>query len=286
MRPRRRTAVALAGMLLLSGCTSFADTLAAEDRPPAPVEAAGPSCPADRAEPDPDRPRVHLRFRLEDDLRTVTGTTTVTFTPDLPVDELVFRLVPNAPESAESGNRLEVRGVRGDDVAGSRYEAAGAEAPGGLYVVELDGELAAGESTRVELDFTVSLGRAAFDRLGSDDGVSWWASGAPLLAWEPGVGWADDPFVPISGETTTSPAADTTVEVSAPAELTVLMTGAQAAPAAPRDGRRTWTSADPAARGGSRAAGGVNPPHPTRAPGGGRPPPPARPRAPPTTGLT
>jgi hypothetical protein len=247
------------GVLLLSGCTSFADTLAAEDhaedQATPPVEAAEPSCPADRARPDPDRPEVDLRFRLEDDLRTVTGTETVTFTPDLPVDELVFRLVPNAPDSAEAGNRLEVHRVRGDDVAEGRYEQADAADPGGLYVVDLDGELAAGESTQVELDFTVSLGEAEFDRLGSDEGVSWWGSGAPLLAWEPGVGWAEDPFVRLRGETTTSPAADTTVEVSAPAGLTVLMTGAQSAPSASRDGRRTWASSDPAARDVSVAAG-------------------------------
>ena len=91
--------------------------------------------------------------------------------------------------------------------------------------------------------------------MGADDGVSWWASGAPLLAWEPGVGWARDPFVAVSGETTVSPAADTTVRVSAPAELAVLMTGAQAEPTADGDGRRTWTSTEPAARDVSVAAG-------------------------------
>src|SRR5215218_11476464 len=158
MRPWRRAAVAGTGVLLLAGCTSFADTLAAEAEPAPSGAVEEPACPADRAEPDPDRPTVDLRFRLEDDLRTVTGTETLTFTPDLPVDELVFRLVPNAPDSAEAGNRLEVDRVRGDDVAEGRYEEADAAAPGGLYVVDLDGELAAGESTQVELDFTVSLG--------------------------------------------------------------------------------------------------------------------------------
>ena len=95
----------------------------------------------------------------------------------------------------------------------------------------------------MELDFTLTLGRRGFDRVGADEGVSWWASGAPLLAWEPGVGWARDPFVCVLGETTTSPAADTTMRVSAPADLTVLMTGDQAEPVArPPSGRRTWTS--------------------------------------------
>ena len=57
------------------------------------------------------------------------------------------------------------------------------------------------------------------------------------------------------GETATSPAADTTISVSAPEELTVLMTGDQAEPSEPPDGRRTWTSAEPVARDVAVAAG-------------------------------
>jgi hypothetical protein len=249
----------LAAVCALAGCTSFAHTLAAEDDAGARAAETPPdavvTCPAERAEPDPDRPRVALDFRLGDDRRTVTGTETVTFTPDLPVDEMVFRLVPNGPRSAAAGTRLEVDRVTGDDVAGGRYAEAAAPAPGGLYVIDLDGELPAGESTRVELDFTLVLGSGTFDRFGTDDGLSWWASGAPLLAWEPGVGWAEDAFVARSGETTTSPAADTTIEVSAPADLTVLMTGAQEQPTSPRNGRRTWTSSEPVARDVSVAVG-------------------------------
>ena len=70
--------------MLLAGCTSFAD------REPAPVEAAPTTtadpgvCPAERAEPDPGRPRVDYDFRLSDDLRTVTGSETVRFAPDVP----------------------------------------------------------------------------------------------------------------------------------------------------------------------------------------------------------
>jgi hypothetical protein len=266
-----RAAALVAAALLLPGCTSFAETAsgpaarptgdtpagseppAASEPPPGPVGEA--ACPAERAEPDPDRPRIDLDMRLEDDLRTVTGTQTVVFTPDLPTDELVFRLVPNAPDSSSAGNRLEVDGVTGADVAGGGYEDAGAGGPGGLYVVDLDGELAAGSSTEVELAFTLTLGSGTFDRVGTDDGVSWWASGAPLLAWEPGAGWARDEFVGILGETTTSPAADVRLTVSAPEELTVLTTGDQAPPSAPADGRRTWTATEPVARDVSVAVG-------------------------------
>ena len=259
-----RAVVVLTTALLLPACTSFVETTA--DAPPTDEGSAAPSeqapeptgaaaCPEERAEPDPDRPRISYDMRLEDDRTTVTGTQAVEFTPDLATDELVFRLVPNAPDSSEAGNRLVVDDVRGDDVAGGGYEDAEAADPGGLYVVDLDGELEAGESVEIELDFTLTLGQGTFDRVGTDDGVSWWASGAPLLAWEPGSGWARDPFVPIIGETTTSPAADVDITVSAPEELTVLMTGDQEPPSQPSDGRRTWTSTEPVARDVSIAVG-------------------------------
>jgi len=243
-------------VLLLPGCgTSFVDTLAAERSPTtAPPPQPDGDC-ATRAEPDPDRPVVDLDLRLDDDRRTVTGTQSVVFTPDLPTDELVFRLVPNGPGPAAAGNRLVVDAVRGDDVVGSGYEDAGAEDPGGLFVVRLADELAAGEATEVALDLTLTLGEDGFERVGAAAGVSWWASGAPLLAWEPGVGWARDPFVDLPGETATSPVADTTIRVSAPEALTVLMTGDQADPAPPVDGRRTWTSVEPVARDVSVAVG-------------------------------
>jgi hypothetical protein len=258
MSAARRAAAAAAGVLLLAGCTSFADAGTAQDAAPTtavPDEAPAGGCPAERARPDPDRPVVSLDFRLEDDRVTVTGTETVVFTPDRRVGELVFRLVPNGPDSAPAGNRLVVDDVRGDDVDTGRYERAAAADPGGLYVVALETDLEAGHSTEVELDFTLTLGRRGFDRFGADEGVSWWASGAPLLAWEPGIGWAEDPFVDLGGETTTSPAMDTSVTVSAPEDLTVLMTGARAEPSAAQDGRRTWTSTEPVARDVGVAAG-------------------------------
>ena len=263
MADRRRPAL-LPGLLacvLLTGCTSFADTVAAE-RDAAASQAAEPrepspgaaGCPAERTEPDPDRPRVDLDFSLADDLVTVRGEEEVVFAPDLATDELVFRLVPNAPGSG--AGELGVDEVEGEHVVGGGYERAGAEGPGGLYVVRLDRELAPGESTTVRLAFTLRLGKGSFDRLGTDEGVSWWGSGHPLLAWEPGVGWARDPFVDVLGETTVSPVADTRIRVSAPEELTVLMTGDQAEPSPAGDGRRTWTSAEPVARDVAVAVGG------------------------------
>jgi hypothetical protein len=223
--------------------------------PSAPPPTGAGACPRARAAPDPRRPVVHLAFSLDEAGRTVTGSERVVFTPDLPTAEMVFRLVPNGPDAAAAGNRLTVDQVRGADVASGHYEPAGAASPGGRYVLPLDHRLAAGESTELRLDFTLTLGQGTFDRFGTTDGVSWWASGAPLLAWEPGVGWARDPFVRLLGETATSAAADTSISVDVPAAMTVLMTGVQAVPTPARAGRRTWTSTERAARDVSVAAG-------------------------------
>ena len=257
----RRCVLALVAALAVAGCESApgpdagapATTPVTTTATAPPTDASG--CPTERAGPDPDRPVVDLEFSLAEDRATVTGTETVRFTPDLPVDELVFRLVPNGADGTAQGNQLTVDAVRGADVRRGGYESAEAVAPGGLYVVTLEDELPAGESTEVELDFTLRLGSGGFERLGTAEGVSWWASGAPLLAWEPGVGWARDPFVSVLGETTTSPASDTTVSVEVPAGLTVLMTGDQEEPGRERSGRRTWTSHEPAARDVSVAVG-------------------------------
>jgi hypothetical protein len=255
----RRTALgaAVALTVLVAGCSGESSPEAA---PPAAPSTAAPStpaggCPAERAAPDPDRPVVDLEFSLADDLRTVTGTETVVFTPDLPTDELVFRLVPNGPDATAVGNQLTVDAARGEDVESAGYESARATAPGGLYVLDLTRTLASGEATEVELDFTLRLGDGGFERLGTAEDVSWFASGAPLLAWEPGVGWARDPFVAVLGETASSPVSDTTITVEAPASLTVLMTGDQDEPTRARDGRRSWTSHEPVARDVSVAVG-------------------------------
>jgi hypothetical protein len=252
---RCRAVFPLAVLLLTAGCTdSTTGTAGPATSATAPSTDAG-GCPRERTQPDPDRPVVDLDFSLDEDLRTVTGTEAVAFTPDLPTDELVFRLVPNGPDSTAVGNQLTVTAARGEDVATSGYESAGATEPGGLYVVELEDRLAPGETTEVTLTFTLRLGTGGFERLGATQDVSWWASGAPLLAWEPGVGWARDPFVALIGETASSPVADTTVTVEAPAALTVLMTGDQDEPTRARDGRRTWTSHEPVARDVSVAVG-------------------------------
>ncbi len=260
-----RPSTALIVLALLAACAPAPDGsgFSPSTRPTSEAEPEDTSviedraCPSEPVAPAADRPIVTLEFSLAENLSIVTGFETVVFTPDLATDELVFRLTPNSPASGPFGNLLTVTEVTGKHVSGFDYETAGAfnRAPGGLLVVELDEELAAGDSVEVSLEFELELGDGTFDRFGTADGVSWWASGFPLLAWEPGVGWDRAPLLSLLGETSTSEAADTTISVEAPEDLVVLMTGAQARPTNARNGRRVWTSSEPAARDVSVAAG-------------------------------
>lgn len=256
-----RCAAALISALLLAGCApapeghGFPPVSSGSDADGA--SGADGACPSEAVSPAEDRPVISLEFSLAENLRIVTGAETVTFTPDLPTDVLVFRLIPNSPSSAPFGNLLTVTDVTGKDVAEFGYESVDAypTTPGGLLVVDLNEEIAAGQSTEVSLEFELELGDGTFDRFGTADGLSWWASGFPLLAWEPGVGWSRDPFVTLLGETAVSQAADTTISVEAPEALQVLMTGAQERPSAADNGRRIWQSSETAARDVSVAVG-------------------------------
>lgn len=89
----RRLALCCAAVLV-AGCTGPSES---DDVRAGPA----PGCPAsERAAPAEDRPVIDLDLRLDDDLSTVTGTETVTSTPDLAIEELWFRLIPNAPQAA------------------------------------------------------------------------------------------------------------------------------------------------------------------------------------------
>lgn len=259
-RPWRYSCAFVVG-LLLAGCAPAPEGLSFPPDPPS-ADSDDPApadeqCPSNAVAPAEDRPVIALEFSLAENLRIVTGSETLTFTPDLPTEELVFRLVPNSPVSAPFGNLLTITDVTGKEVIDFGYESADAypTTPGGLLVVDLAEEVAAGDLVEVSIEFELELGDGTFDRFGTADGVSWWASGFPLLAWEPGVGWSRDPLVTLLGETSNTQAADTTISVEAPEDLEVLMTGAQHRPESAGDGRRVWTSRETAARDVSVAAG-------------------------------
>ena len=171
-------------------------------------------------------------FRLGDDLRTVTGTETVDLHPrpahrraGVPAGAQRARL----HRAGQPADRQ--RGPRRRRGAGAATRAPAPRRPVGSTSSSCPTRWPAGESTAGGAATSpCGWARAAFERLGTDDGVSWWASGAPLLAWEPGVGWAGDPFVELTRRDRHQPGRRHHRLGGRTAALTVLMTGDQDEP--------------------------------------------------------
>ena len=197
---------------------------------PAPPETS-PAPTTDHAALRPDRPVVRLRFAVAADLQSVTGSETVVFTPDLRVCELVFRLWPNKPETAEAGNDLSVTAAAVDGApVDPVVEAAGAPegSTGTLVELPVDGCAEPGQPVTAKLEFALRLGEDTPERVGwsADAGMAWFATAFPMLAWEHGVGWMREPAVDLFGEMVGSETfALELLEVVAPSDLEVMGTG-------------------------------------------------------------
>ncbi|MDT4944376.1 MAG: hypothetical protein QOH14_1109, partial [Pseudonocardiales bacterium] len=275
-RARIAVAAAIAVCLAAAGCTNVtggrgagrptAATLPTSASPsgsppgsPSPTGSA--DCPATYAAPDPQRPKVALAFTLAPDLTSVRGTEHVSFTPDLPITELVFRLTANSAPSVAAGNRIQVTSATASPGAGPASYTATNAAPstqGGLLHLPFSKPIPAGSTVTADLAFTVTLGQRSFDRFGrAGDGArryAWFGSAQPLLAWERGFGWHTEGMLNFTAESATSEAMDTSLTVTAPAADTVIMSGDPAQPSA-TGGTRTWHASVAAARDVSVAAG-------------------------------
>ncbi|MEO9137541.1 MAG: M1 family aminopeptidase [Jatrophihabitans sp.] len=209
------------------------------------------ACPTSYAAPDPNRPAVSLKFTVSDDLRTVQGTESVTFHPDLPVTELVFRLTANTKPSVQQGNKIVVRTATASPGGGRfTFSAANAEpsTQGGLLHIPLSPAIPAGGTVTAAISFAVTLGADSFDRFGTTRGFAYFGSAQPLLAWERGFGWHTEDMIDFTAESATSEAMDTDLEVTAPAKETVIASGNPADPTTSSGGTRTWKSHLDAAR--------------------------------------
>lgn len=277
MTAMRRSALAcVATGLLAAACTTTTDGqgAVASVRVPAPPSSPSPSggvtppsstlppsstassC-GSYAAPDPNRPRMTLRFVIAPDHRTVRGTERIVFTPDRPITELVFRLTANTRPTVQEGNSIEVTSAAADHGAGrhrfTNANAAGST-QGGLLHIPFRSTVAAGTRITANLGFRLTLGRDSFDRFGTAGAFAYFASAQPLLAWERGFGWHTEGMIDFPAESATSEAMQIDLTVVAPVKDVVIMSGDPATP--PTSGAtRTWHSTIPTARDVSVAAG-------------------------------
>src|SRR5262249_24963210 len=152
----------------------------------------------------------------------VTGDLRVRFTPDIATDRLVFRLWPNTPRFRRAGASLQTGAPVDPDGHGLAFSYPDPT----TLVVRPRRALSAGQTIDVSPRWRLPLPSApASARIRAQAGSRRLGSFFPLLAWQPGVGWATDP--PTSGfaETSTSPVADFDVTVTVPRGLGVLATG-------------------------------------------------------------
>jgi hypothetical protein len=152
----------------------------------------------------------------------VRGDLQVAFTPDLPTDELVFRLWPNGPRSAAAGARMETGPVTVDG-----REASATQTDPTTLVVRPGRTIGAGTTVDVELTWTLAVPGPADDRIANQGGAMRLGSFFPILPWEPGVGWAREAPVGDFAEASTAPTADFDLTVTVPEGYAVLASGAR-----------------------------------------------------------
>lgn len=187
---------------------------------PLPASGGCPAVPA-QARPDPARPRYAMDVRVLLDEGVVDGRLTVRFSPDLPTDRLVFRLWPNGPRPAAAGAHLDA----GPVFLGSSAPVATSQPDPTTLVVPLDPPLRPGDEVEATVPWRLTLPGPSNDRLAVHGDAVRLGSFFPILAWEPGVGWALQPATSLFGEASTAPVADFSYSVTVPDGLSVLASG-------------------------------------------------------------
>jgi hypothetical protein len=192
--------------------------------PPEAVLAPIPGCPPPPpiARPDPDRPVYTADVDVQPAASLVTGEVSIRFTPDLPTDVVVLRLWPNAPTPAAAGARM----TAGPAVRLPGRRALATTQPDATLVeVALGEQVAAGDTIEIAVPFSLSVPGSVSDRISQTGDTLRLGSFMPLLAWEPGVGWAREPATSLFAEAVTSPAADYDVLMNVPDGYDVLASG-------------------------------------------------------------
>ncbi|HEX2038703.1 MAG TPA: M1 family aminopeptidase [Acidimicrobiales bacterium] len=174
--------------------------------------------PPPRAQPPERRPQYALRLDVRLPENAVVGTTEVRFTPDLGIDRLVFRLWPNGPRLRSAGARLDITAVQLDG------RPVQWQVPD-LTTLEVPAAVGAGRTVTAGVEWKLTLPGPTQDRISRSGDAVRLGSFFPILAWEPGVGWAREPPTTGFAEASVAATADFTATVAVPSGLDVLATG-------------------------------------------------------------
>lgn len=208
--------------------TTTATTTAPAPQDPAPTPSvgdAGTCSLPERRRPDADRPVYDVTMAADPTTGLVEGTQTVAFTPDLPVETVVLRLWANGPRPSSVGSSISVGVVREEGTPRP------VEQPDPTtLVVDLGRRVTPGTTVELRVPWRLEVGGPVNDRISRQAGSLRLGSFLPLLAWQPGDGWATE--APTSGfaEATTSTTADWTLRIDAPADFDVVASGVETEP--------------------------------------------------------
>jgi hypothetical protein len=183
-----------------------------------PFLVAAVACPQvpPRVEPRADRPRYVVEVDAARPFRAVSGELRAVFTPNRPIERLVFRTWAGSNVSVEhvTSTGVQLRVSRPNPTTLS---------------VPLERTVAAGSSVTVSLSWTFVLPETHFDRNARfGDGVRL-GTFLPLLAWDPRRGWITEPRSSSLAESAATPASDFDLRVRAPDDLRVVATGVEVA---------------------------------------------------------
>jgi len=190
---------------------------------PTPTPTPQPSGPCDvgpLALPNPSRPIYLAEMDVDPVARSVTGSMTIQFTPDLPTENLYLRLWPNGPRAAAGGVSMQIANATVD---GESVPAA-LEAATTVKLITPQA-ISAGQMVTITTEFTLVVPTELRSRFSGRDDYMRLGSIMPLLPWEPGKGWALDPATSLFAEAVSSPVADYQVEVRVPEGYDVLASG-------------------------------------------------------------
>lgn len=190
------------------------------------------SAPAGDDARRPTRPAMEISYRFGERLDEVRGATTLEFTPDREVCEVVLRAWPNKPATAREGNSMTIRSVSlGTEELPLAVERAGAPAgsPGTLVEATLPGCVDAGETLVLHTRFEITLGEWTDERIGYSadrEALAWLGEAFPMLDYRFGEGWLRDEAVDVAGEMSTTEAFELKdLSVTAPSRYGVAGTG-------------------------------------------------------------